>query len=88
MLLIFSVNIFKSADSVPNNLFSFYVPSDLFTSEDSPKVVNKIVNWQQAALTLNLSYFCMGDLLTAVNKRHWMSHTTYDNKLKEVHELT
>ena len=84
MFCIFGVSIFKSADSVPKNLFSFHVPSDLFTSEDSPKVVNKIVNWQQAALTLDLSYFCMGDPLTAVNKRHW----TYDTKFKEVHEMT
>ena len=40
--------------------------SDLFTSEDC-----RIVDWQQAALTLDLSYLCMGDP-TAVNKRHWI----------------
>ena len=49
---------------MPKNLFSFNVPSDLFTSESN--------DWQQAALTLDLPYFCMGDLLTAVNKRHWI----------------
>jgi len=32
---IFSVSIFKPADSVPKNLFSFHVPTDLFTLEDS-----------------------------------------------------
>ena len=32
---IINASIFKSADSVPKNLFNFHVPSDLFTSEDS-----------------------------------------------------
>ena len=72
MFRIFSVSIFKSADSVPNNLFSFHVPSDLFTSEDSRRVGEKSVDWQQIALTLDISYFCIGDPLTAVNKRHWI----------------
>jgi len=66
------VSIFKSANSVPKNLFSFHVPSDLFTSEDSRRVRKKSIDWQQAALTLDLLYFCMGDPLTTVNKRHWI----------------
>ena len=53
MFRIFSVSIFKSADSVPKNMFSFSVPSDLFTSEDSRRVGGKSVDWQQAALTLD-----------------------------------
>jgi len=34
----FNVSIFKSTATVPNNLFSFHVPNDLFTSEDSRRV--------------------------------------------------
>ena len=66
------MGIFKSADSVPKNLFSSHVSSDLFTSEDSRRVGEKSVDWQQAALTLDISYLCMGDPLIAVNKRHWL----------------
>jgi len=70
MFRIFNVSIFKSAESVPKNLFSFHVPSDLFTSEDSRRVGKEFVDWQQATLTLDLSNSCIGDPLTALNKGH------------------
>ena len=76
----FRVSIFKSADSVLKNLFSFHEPGDLFTSEDSRRVGKN-------PLTLYLSYFCMGDPLTAVNKTLDKTRTTYDDKLKEVREI-
>jgi len=50
----------------------FHVLSYLFTSEDSWRVGKNSVDWQQATLTLDLSYFCMGNPLTTVNKRHWI----------------
>jgi len=51
----------------------------------------KSLDWHHAALTLDLSYFSMGDPLTAVNTKILVktnSHTTYDVTLKGMHEIT
>jgi len=61
----------------------------IYLLQKTPKELEKkSIDWQQVALTLDLWYFCMGDPLTTVNKRHWVRVMTYDNKLKEVRKMT
>jgi len=64
---IFNVSIFKSADSVPKNLLSFHVPSDIFTEELEK---NSLIGNKLRTVTPDLSNSRMGDPLTALNKRH------------------